>query len=124
MGVEDLRRRGRDAHTVQLGCKLRRRLGRIVGDERVGHAAFIPGLKRLDRCPDRMDGSIGHAIEVRDDAANWEVRTRVMLLQPGIPCMSGVVSNLMAIIGRPRRFVFLAIHHSCAAQLQGALPRI
>jgi hypothetical protein len=53
----------------------------IVGDERVGHAAFAPGAKRLNRTRDRIVVSIGHAIKVRDDAANRAVRTGITLLQ-------------------------------------------
>ena len=59
---------------AELRRKLRRRLGRIVGDACVGHAALMPGAKRLNGTWDRIIVSIGHAIEIRDDAFDWMVR--------------------------------------------------
>jgi hypothetical protein len=69
----DLCRRGWDTHVLQFGCELRRRLRRIVGDERVGHATRVPCLKRLNGFTDRLLTAIGDAIEIRDDSADYRV---------------------------------------------------
>ena len=76
--------------------------------------------------------SIGHAIEVRDDAVNWEVRTRVTLLQSGIPSMSDVVLDIVATIGRPGpnrcsgrpSFVCCTPERRGASELSAALRRL
>jgi hypothetical protein len=49
----------------------------LFGDECVGHAALMQGTKRLNGTWDRIVVSIGHAIEMRDDAFDWMVRTRI-----------------------------------------------
>src|SRR5438105_4327826 len=94
--------------------KLRGRFRRVVGDERIRNALLMPGAKRSYRTRDRGVSTVGHPVEIRDDAANGQ----------GLLCLQGWDSAHFETRGsyvHRLRTAVLGVHHSCPAQWRGAV---
>jgi hypothetical protein len=83
---EDLRLRCGDAEAIELGGELRRRLGRIVRDERIGNALTAPSAEGRHRIRNRALAAANDSVEIRDDCSDRRLhRPRIIEHRMGFP---------------------------------------